>query len=256
MSISFGLSTLIGYANGWETGCAITTGGVGSTAVVATGMVWIGGNKCHVTARDVDISACSPTLGWKYIFARLAAGQSSTATLDATSIDPRPNGWAVIGYVKTTAAAGKLTGLTTSGTTGKIPFGRAMNCSINISYDQAVARGGTLAFGTDMKLYNGTCEGTLEYASLTGANISRLLGADWASAGSVSGTMTLTATHTPLPFAIESQSITNGVTSTITLQKCYSNQITLNMDRENYTIPSVSFQALADSEGDVIKWNI
>ena len=256
MSISFGVSTLLGLANGWETGCAITSGGVGSTAVIAAGYVWIGGAKCVVTGRDLNISAISPAFGWKYIFARLAAGQSSTATIDATSADPRPNGWAVIGYVKTTAAAGKLTGLTTSGTTGRIPFGRAMNCNINLSYDQAVARGGTLIFGNDMKLYNGACEGTLEYASITGANISRILGADWASAGSVSGTLTLTSTHTPLPFAIQAQAITNGVTSTVTLHKGYSNQITLIMDRENYTIPSISFQALADSEGDVLSWNI
>lgn len=256
MAIQFGLTTLIGYTNGHDSGCAITTGGAGCTALVASGSVWIGGNLVKVSGgHDVDMSALSPASGVKYIFARLAAGQSSTATLDVTSADPRLRGWAVIG--KITQASGSCTDAPdTSGITGKVPFGRAQNCSINLSYDQALARGGTLNFANDIKLYNGNCEGTLEYATLTGQNISKILGATYASGGTSSGTMTLTATQSPLPFGLEAQVITNGVTSTITLQKCYSNQITMNMDRENYTMPSISFVALANNEGDVIKWNI
>ena len=254
MAVSFGLSRLRALNNGLESGCAITTGGAGSTAVVASGYVWINGKLCNVSGgHDIDMSALALSSGVKYIFARLATGESSTATLDATSADPVYNG-AVIG--KITNASGSCTDLDVSGVTGHMPFGRAQNCSLTISYDQAVARGGTLVFGNDLKLYNGSIEGQLEYASLSGMNLARILGATWASGGAGSGTMSVSATMTPVPFAVEAQAITNGVTSTVTILKCYSNQITANLERENYTMPTVSFQAVAGPNGDIMNWNI
>jgi len=258
MAIEFGLSRLRALKPGLDSGCACDTGGVGATAVVASGSVWIGGVLCAVTALDVDISAVSPASGTKYIFARLAAGQSSTATLDATSVDPRPNGWAVIGLFDNNFGGGAphLEAYDTSGVTGHEAFGRAQNCSVNITYDNALARGGTLVFGNDQKMYNGNIEGTLEFASISGQGLAEIYGGEWASGGAGSGTMTLTATQSPIPFAIEAQQITNGVTGTIKILKCYSNSITLNMDRENYLIPSLNFVGVANSEGDVMTWNI
>ena len=264
MAISFGISRLRGLTNGWETGCAITTGGTDGTAMVASGYVWICGKQCKLSggignkggALDLS-SVCAKDTG-VYLFAKLAAGESSTATLDATSIDPRPNGWAVLGILPfTTGGAANSIGVPDlSGCTGHRAFGRAQNCNLTISYDQAVARGGTLVFGNDMKMYNGSIEGQLEYASISGANLASILGAVWASGGAGSGTMTLTATQQPVPFAIEAQAVTNGVTSTVTILKCYSNQITANLERENYNMPTVSFQAVAGPNGDILTWNI
>jgi len=258
VAIEFGLSRLRGYTNGWETGCAITTGGADGTAIVATGAIWIGGSLCQVTAANLDLSALSPKDTTLFIFGRLAAGQSSTATLDATSADPRVNGWAVIGNVVFTTGGGvnSISSLDTSGITGMLPFGRAMNCNVNLSYDQSIARGGTLIFGNDMKLYNGACEGTLEFASLSGFNLARILGASWASGGAVSGTLSLSATQTPLPFMVETQQITNNVTATVRILKCYSNQLAMNITREEFIIPTLSFQAIGNSEGNVITINV
>ncbi len=258
MSIEFGLSRLRALKNGLNTGCAITTGGIGATAVVASGDCWIGGVQVVVSAIDVDVSAFSPASGTKYIFARLAAGQSSTATLDATSADPRPNGWAVLGLIDNNFGGGAphLEALDISGVTGFEAFGRAQNCTVNITYDNALARGGTLVFANDQKLFNGNIEGTLEYASISGQALAEIYGGEWASGGAGSGTWTLTATHEPIPFAIEAQQISNGVTGTIRILKCYSNSLTLNLDRENYLIPSLNFVGIANSEGDVLTWNI
>ena len=259
MSIEFGISSIYGLINGVESGCVITTGGVDGTAVVASGFVFIGGQLVKVSGgHDLDLSAASPKDANLFIFAKLAAGQSSTATLDATSVDPRPNGWAVIGIAPflTGGAANSIGVIDTSAVQATALFGRAQNCTVNLSYDQAIARGGSLVFGNDMKMYNGALEGSLENAEIVGQNYARIFGGAWASGGAGSGTMTLSATQTPIPFAIKTQSITNGVTSTITLLKCYSTQLGLKLDRENYTIPSLSFQAIANSEGDVITWNI
>lgn len=253
MSIEFGLSRLRAYTNGIGSGCVITTGGAGNTAVVASGACWIGGVAVVVSAKDVDVSALSPASGTKYIFARFAAGQSATATLDATSVEPKGDN-AVLGVM--THASGSFTSYSTSGLTGLRPFGRAQNGTINVTYDNAMARGGTLIFANDLKLYNGNVEGSLEFASISGANLASIYGGSWASGGAGSGTLTITATQSPLPFMIEFQSVTDGVTATYRILKCYSNSLTLNIDRENYTIPSMNYQAVANQEGDLLTVNI
>ena len=76
----------------------------------------------------------------------------------------------------------------TSGLTGMRPFGRAQNCSLNITYDSIMARGGNLVFPTDQKFYNGNIEGSLEYAAISRANLAKIYGGTWTSGGAGSGT--------------------------------------------------------------------
>jgi len=264
--INFGVSTIKAYTNGLSTGCVVT-GGTGS-ANVATGDVWIGGRYCCVSnTADFDALAMSSgadtNTGIMFIYAYLAAGESSTAdvafaTGSSSIVLNWPNvGTAIALISKGTFGSGSSTFGTvneTSGLTGLRPFGRAMNCSINVTYDQAVARGGSLVFGTDIKMYNGAIEGTLEYADIAISNIAGLIGAEWAlGAGAGCGTVTLSATNAPLPFMIETQQITDGITATWQLLNCRSNSLTFNIDRENYMQPSISFQAIGNQEGDVIK---
>ena len=266
MAISFGINRLRAYTNGIGSGVTVA-GGTGS-ATVESGSVWIGGKECIVSSSSMDIdSGASANTGNMCIYAYLPVGNSSTANVgfatgSSVVYTNRHNPGTAIAILSVgefgtgsssyaTAASCSLSGLT-----GARSFGRAQNCNLTISYDQAMARGGTLIFANDAKLYNGSIEGTLEHANISGANLAKIFGATWASAGAGSGTLTLTATQQPLPFMIETQQITNGVTSTVRIMKCYSNQITLNMDRENYTIPSLSFQAIANQEGDVMTWNI
>lgn len=262
MSIEFGLSRLRAYSNGIGSGVAVTTNLSGSAAV-ATGSVWIGGSEVQVTAANINIaSGASVNTGGMKIYAYLAAGQSSTASLGFLTANApaytNPDGTAIA--IISVGAFGTGTGIyvesSTSGLTGMKPFGRAMNVAVNINYDTAQARGGTLVFANDLKLFNGSVEGTLEHAEISGANLAHILGGTWASGGAGSGTLTVSATNSPLSFMIESQQITDGVTSTIRINKCYSNQITMNMDRENYLIPSLGFQAIANHEGDMFTWQI
>jgi len=253
--IQFGISTLQARTNGLGSGCAITTGNVGATAVVASGYCYIGGMTATVSAADVDISALSPASGTKFIFGRIAAGQSSTATLDATSVDPRHYNGAVLGLIDNNVAGGAphLEALDTSGVSGIKVLGRAMNCTLNVTYDQAIARGGTMIFGNDAKLYNGAIEGTLEHVDFTGQDWAYLYGGAFASGGAGCGTWTLSGSNEPFPFAIRTQQLTNGLTATITIMKCYSPGLTLNMDRENFTQPSMNFQAVGNQCGTVIQ---
>lgn len=253
--IQFGLSTIKAYTNGLGSGCVVTTGGIGATAVVASGYCYIGGITVTVSAADVDVSALSPASGIKYLFGRIAAGQSSTATLDATSVDPRRYDGAVIGLfnVDPASTTGHLTALDTSGVSGIKNIGRAMNCSVNITYDQAIARGGTMIFGNDAKLYNGNIEGTLEHADFTGQDWSYMYGGAYTSAGVGSGAWTLSGSDNPFPFMVEAKQVTNGITSTVQILKCYSPALTMSFDRENYTQPSMNFIAIGNQCGTVMK---
>ena len=247
--INFGMSRLRAYTNGIDSGCAVTTGGVGATAVVASGAVWIGGRSIIVSAIDVDISAVSPSNSTKYLFAKIASGDTTTGTLDVTSVKPSSDDVAILATLLTEAA--EVTNIDVN--TGLQTFGRSRNCTLNMTYDQAVARGGSLIFPNDIKLYNGNIEGTLEYAEIDIKAFGKIFGGDYASGGVGSGTLTITGTQVPKPFMIEAQQITNGVTATYTLLKCYSNSLSMTVSREDYTVPSLNFAAIANASGNIIK---
>lgn len=263
MAISFGLSTLRGITNGIGSG-VVVDGGTGS-CTVASGSVWIGGKECVLSAQSVTIATSADTnTGVMFVYAHLDGNSSTSVLTFATGSSPivvnYPNVGTDIAVISQGAFGTATSSYTTaalastSGLTGARPFGRAMNCTVNISYDQAMARGGTLIFANDTKLYNGSIEGTLEHAEISGANLAKIYGGSFVSGGAGSGTWTLTATNQPISFMIEAQEVTDATTGTIRLLKCYSNQLTLNLDRENYLIPSLNFQAIGNQSGEVMTY--
>lgn len=253
MALNFGISRLRGYRNGIETGCACATGGAATGIAVATGMVWLDGIQCQLTAVTINLGTASGTGKW--VIATLPAGNTSTAAATATFVDPTGTLYALLDRFSYGTAANVVQLLTGAGgksaTTALMTFGRAQNVTVNITYDQALARGGTLVFSDDAKFFNGAIEGNCEYADVDVEMFSRLLGGSYASAGSASGTWAVSATNQPFPFMIESQIITDGVTGTFRLLKCYSTQLALKLDRENYLIPNLNFVAVANKVGNI-----
>jgi hypothetical protein len=258
--ISFGVNRLRAYTNGIGSSVAVSAA-TGSCAVTS-GSVWIGGVEAVCSAQTVTIaSAASTNTGNMAIIAYLAAGDTATATLSFATGSSPTYLYRDVSNVAVIAKGQFGTGTSTfstaanqdlSGLTGMRPFGRAQNGSINVTYDQAVARGGNLVFPTDVKLYNGNIDGTLEYAVISGANLAKIIGADWTSGGATTGTLTLSSTQAPLPFMIEFVAITNGDTATWRIPKCYSNSLTFTIDRENYTMPTLNFQAVANQAGNIL----
>ncbi len=142
--------------------------------------------------------------------------------------------------------------LTVSG----VAITRLMNVNINVSYDTAMLRGGSLVFPTNQQLYNGNIEGTFEVGDINLTAIASMLGADVTFAVG-SGTMTLTATQVLATGAdIVISGVTNGVTGTLTLLNCKFNTLGLTLDRENYTLPTTNFIVAGNSDGDMMTWQV
>jgi len=255
MSVSFGLSRLRGYRNAVETGCACTTGAANTGVLVASGAVWIDGINCVLSSVTVNMGATLSGTG-KWVIAIIPTGNTSTAAATAMFADPTGMAYATLDRFSYGTAANVVQMLTgaagNSATTALVTFGRAENVTLNITYDQAIARGGNRIFGDDSKFFNGNIEGTIEFADINVEDLSRLMGGSYASGGNASGTWTLSATNKPFPFMVETYNATDGVTSTFRILKCYSTQLTYKADTENYTIPSMNFVAVANSVGNII----
>lgn len=139
-------------------------------------------------------------------------------------------------------------------TVSGIAIARLMNVTINVNYDSAVLRGGNLIFPTNQQLFNGSVEGTFEVGDINITAIGAMLGGDVTYANG-SGTVLVTATQVLLTgAALVVSAVTDGVTSTFTINNCKFNTMGINMDRENYTIPSTNFVAVGDSNGDIFSW--
>ena len=118
-----------------------------------------------------------------------------------------------------------------------ISLARLHNISINITYDTAPLRGGSRIFPDNVALYNGNIEGTFEIGEIELTAIGRMLNADIAaSAITVTSVQSLL---TGMDLVVSGE--TNGNTSTITLYNCMFPGLTLNIDRENYLMPSTNF---------------
>ena len=182
----------------------------------------------------------------------MPTGNTSTAAVTASLVDPTGLVYALLNRYSFGTALNNTTILGASATTALLTIGRAQNCTINITYDQAIARGGTLIFADDAKFFNGAIEGNCEYAEIDIEAFSRMLGGSYTSAGSASGTWTVSATNRPFPFMLESQIITDGVTGTFRLLKCHSTQLALKFSREDYLIPNFNFVAVSNKNGDIV----
>ena len=138
--------------------------------------------------------------------------------------------------------------LTVSG----IAIARLYNCTVNITYDNAVMRGDTRVFGDHCTMYNGNVEGSFEWGELTPSGLGDLLGGTGTFAAG-SGTWRISATNFPISgVSIVFSGVTDGITCTVTLNSVKINSMTLTFDRENYLMPTCNFIAVGDATNDNI----
>jgi len=134
-----------------------------------------------------------------------------------------------------------------SATAGAFSIGKLQNVSINISYESAQLRGSEDVFACDTQFFDGSVEGSFEHGDIELSQIAKLLGGSGAFAGAGgSGTMTLTGQSKPglgSAFKIRISGVTNGVTSTVIIQRAFIPSFTLDLSRTDYAIPSMNFIA-------------
>lgn len=137
--------------------------------------------------------------------------------------------------------------LEVSATAGLATLGRLQNVTLNVSYENSQLRGGTDVFPINTQFFNGAMAGTIQYANIELSSLGRLL----AGSGSVggaggSGTATFTALSKPARFQLRLSGVTNGITSTVTIDRVYIPNLALDFNRTDYTIPNLDFIVEAD----------
>ena len=135
---------------------------------------------------------------------------------------------------------------------------KLQNVSINIGYENTQLRGGVEVFGCDTQFFDGSVEGSIEYADIELSQIGLMLGGTGAFAGAGgSGTVTLTGNSRPnlgpaLKMVLTTE--TNGITSTVTLQRVYIPSLTLDFARTEYTVPNLTFVCEASTATGLLTW--
>ena len=143
-----------------------------------------------------------------------------------------------------------------SATAGLVTLGKLQNISLTISTENAQLRGGTDVYAVNTQFFDGKVEGTVEYADIELSSLGRLIAGSGTFAGAGgSGTVTFTGLCKPSRVQIRLSGVTNGITSTITIDRCYFPSLTLDFNRTEYTIPNLSFVAEASpTNGALMTW--
>jgi len=143
--------------------------------------------------------------------------------------------------------------LQVSATAGVVTLGKLQNVTINVTYENSQMRGGTDVFPVNTQFFNGAVEGTIQYADIELSSLGKLIAGSGAFAGAGgSGTVTFTGLVKPSRFQLRLSGTTNGITSTVTLDRVYIPELTLNFDRTNYMQPELTFIAEASPTTFVI----
>ena len=146
--------------------------------------------------------------------------------------------------------------LQVSATAGVVSLGKLQNVSLTVSYENSQLRGGTDVFAVNTQFFDGAANGTIQYADIELSSLGRLLAGSGAFAGAAgSGTVTFTGLVKPSRFQLRLSGVTNGVTSTVTIDRVYIPNLTLDFNRTEYTIPNLDFIVEADpTAGNLMTW--
>lgn len=143
-----------------------------------------------------------------------------------------------------------------SATAGAFNVARLQNISLNITWETAQLRGGVTQFAINTQFFDGAAEGSFEHGEVELSQIGRLLADSFAGAGG-SGTMTVSGQSVPVRFSLVMSGVTNGVTSTVTIDRVYIPSLTLDFTRTDYMIPAMNFIAEADpTAGGLLTWQM
>ena|SRR3990167_3230014 len=147
--------------------------------------------------------------------------------------------------------------LQVSATAGVVTLGKLQNITINVSYQNSQLRGGTDVFPVNTQFFDGEIKGTIEYADVELSSLGRLIAGSGAFAGAGgSGTITFTGLVKPSRFQLRLSGVTNGVTSTVTLDRCYIPSLALDFSRTSYMQPNLEFVSEAASNGSMATWQM
>ena len=261
MSVSFGVGTLTVLTNNLLTGGVGTTGTSGVPAQniqVSSGLVMIDGITATLSAVSASYTAAGATGTGLLFYAYIASGDTTTATLGIVTASHQintstniPTAICPLGKFSFGTGANSISTIVAwSGGSATKTIAKVQNVSIGVSSEIAQMRGGNDLFPIDTEFFDYKLEGSFEFSDSTATQM-LFFGGVYSSAGSASGTWTLSGTSRPEPVSLVFQNVTNGITATYSIMRAYLNQSTNDFSRTEYMNPKFSFMAQANNLGTV-----
>ena len=259
MSITFGLGSLRVLENLTITGAAVTTGTAGTGLAVTSGLAIIDGVTATISGQSASVVIAGSTGTGLLLYAFIANGDTTTASLAVfTAGHPAnvatnfPTAIAPLAKFSFGTGASVISDIVAfSGGSATKVIGKVQNVSINVTYENSQMRGGGDIFPVDTQHFDGSIEGSFEFADQTATQL-LFFGGVYSSAGSASGTWTLSGSSKPNAVSLNFQNVTNGVTSTYIIRKSYLMQSTNDFARTEYMNPTWNFIGEANNQGDAL----
>lgn len=268
MSIRFGAGTLTLFTDGIGSGVTVTTATTSATnsrtLQVATGSIWIEGVEVQVSATTVAVTegADTNTGSGLLIYAYLDTGSTTTGSLTYYSASDarntatnRPTAIASLARFSFGTAANAVSTIGATSTYSAVKaIGRLQSVNVNINAgDPVILRDGNNNYPLDIKFADASIDGSFSFADPTSTQ-HVIFGGLYATGGAGSGTWTLSGTSRPEPFMIRANNITDGITGTLTLFKCYATTISKPGSRAEHSLPEINFIAMANKSGSVAQY--
>ena len=263
MSFKFGVGSLSLLRNLEINGATVTSGSSGvpaQNATISSGLVMIDGITAVVSGQSAAYTAAGATGTGLLVYLIIPAGNTITATaMFMTAADPAntasnlPTGICPLARFSFGTGANSIsTIIKWSGGSATKTIAKVQSWQYSVTYEQAQMRGGGDIFPVDTQFMNGAIEGSFQFSDMTSSH-NLFLGGIYDSAGASSGTWTLSAVSKPEAVCVAFQNITDGVTSTYTIPKCYITSAENNNNRTEYLQPTFNFIGQANNLGTVMK---
>lgn len=259
MAYNFGAGTLVLQTNNLFTGGGVSTGTAGTGLQVSSGLLMIDGVTSVVSGQSSTITIAGSTGTGHLLYAYSVLTDTTTATLGIllagspiiTSIGIPTAICPLATFSFGTGASVVSTIVVWSGGSATKSMAKVQNFKMDLSIEQAQMRGGGDVYPVDTQFFDGKLEGSFENADETATQL-LLFGGIYASGGAASGTWSLSGTSKPEPVCLSFSTVTNGVTATYDIRRCYLSQKSMSFSRSDYEIPSYTFVAQANNKNNVL----
>lgn len=131
--------------------------------------------------------------------------------------------------------------------TNGIPIGHLQNVTIDFTFEETKLKQGDSSYPVNVQTHSAAIEGTAEAANINTEILSIITGGDITD-----GALGIGDTTRPITWSLTWEMITGSEMFTMTAEKCKSNQLGFNFERENFVIPKFDFNIYKSKTSDTV----